>query len=183
MFFVDLDPKTNNKDIYDMRTFDNAIIVVEPPKKFNDIVQCFRCQQFGHTKSYCRKPYKCVKCGLDHSTSECTKTINTPPQCVNCLSNHTANYKGCEIYQKLISKRTNTGLRNNPDRVHFTPVFNDNIQQTQQNNTMTYSQAVRGTEPNINNVLQKIEAMLVKQIEVTNTLMNMMSMLMTKLCN
>ena len=84
MFFVYLDPNSNNKDIYNMQSLMNTIIVVEHPKKFADIVQCFRCQQFGHTKSYCRNSFRCVKCGLEHSTMECTKTQNTPPQCVHC---------------------------------------------------------------------------------------------------
>ena len=42
---------------------------------------------------------------------------------------------------------------------------------------------VKGPEPETNKILQKIEEMLAKQIELTNTLMNMMSMLMTKICN
>ena len=36
---------------------------------------------------------------------------------------------------------------------------------------------------NVNNVHKKIETMLKKQIELTNAFMNMMSILMTKLCN
>lgn len=70
MFFVDLEPQTNNKDLYALKHINNAIVKVEPPKeKKNDLVQCYRCQQFGHTKSYCSKPYQCVKCGLDHPTA------------------------------------------------------------------------------------------------------------------
>ena len=46
MFYVDLDPKINNKGIYEIRYINNAIVTVEPPKKVNDIVQYHRCQQF-----------------------------------------------------------------------------------------------------------------------------------------
>lgn len=181
MFFVDLEPNANNCEIYNTRTFGHAIVVVEAPKKFNDMVQCHRCQQFGHTKSYCKRPYSCVKCGLEHPTTECTKSPGTPPQCVHCLGNHTANYKGCVVYQKLINKRTNISPRNVNENGNFN--VNANFAAATQNSGQTtYAQAVRGTNDGVNNVLQKIEAMLEKQIELTNTLMNMMSMLMTKLC-
>lgn len=181
MFFVDLDPNPNNKDIFNIRSFDNAIIEVVAPKKYDDIVQCFRCQEFGHTKSYCRKPFRCVKCGLGHSTAECTKTPNTPPQCVHCLQKHTASYKGCQIYQNLVNKRTTKVIRPNVERVNHN---NNNIYTpVNPNNPMTYAQAITGTENNGNRLLQKIESMLEKQIELTNTLMNMMSILITKLCN
>lgn len=180
MFFVDLDPKSNNNEIYNIKTFGNATVVIEAPKKFNDIVQCFRCQQFGHTKSYCRKPYSCVKCGLEHPTNECTKSSSTPPQCVHCLGNHTANYRGCIVYQKLVTKRRNISARN---AINENYNFNHSIPAATQNSgQLTYAQAARGTNDGVNNVLQKIESMLEKQIELTNTLMNMMSMLMTKLC-
>lgn len=181
MFFVDLDPDPKNKDIFNIRTFDNAMVEVVAPKKFDDIVQCFRCQEFGHTKSYCRKPFRCVKCGLGHSTAQCTKAPNIPPQCVHCLQNHTSSYKGCKIYQNLLNKRTERVVRPSLERVNYRNT--DFTQQNPINGTMSYSQAVRGTGATEGSLLQKIDAMLQKQIELTNTLVNMMSMLMSKLCN
>lgn len=41
---------------------------------------------------------------------------------------------------------------------------------------------VRGEDSTEVSVLSKIEAMMAKQIELTNSLINMMSLLMTKLC-
>lgn len=50
-------------------------------------------------------------------------------------------------------------------------------------NTQSYAQAVRGDQHDTNSsVLGKIEALLEKQIELPNTMMNMMSMLLNKLC-
>ena len=57
MFYVDFDPKINNKENYEIRYINNAVVTVEPPRKVNDIVQC---QQFGHTQAYCRKPFRCT---------------------------------------------------------------------------------------------------------------------------
>ena len=36
--YVDLDPKINNKDIFEVRYISNAVDTSDPPKKVNDIV-------------------------------------------------------------------------------------------------------------------------------------------------
>lgn len=183
MFYIDLDPQQNNKDIYNLRHLNNAIITVEAPRKINDIVQCHRCQLFGHTKTYCKRPFNCVKCGLGHPTAECKKDLNSPAQCINCLKSHTANYKGCQIYQKLIAKRQTTRNRQTnyaPDNSNEFPQFNSNNnyqRNSQQNNNQSYSEVVRNNNSeNINsNTMDRIESML------TN-LLNMITMLVSKLC-
>jgi hypothetical protein len=79
LFFVDLEPATNNKDIYKIVKIQNKAIEIEPPRQIKGIAQCMRCQQYGHTKSYCNRPYVCVKCGgtphTEHtqSTQSCKK--------------------------------------------------------------------------------------------------------------
>lgn len=72
-------------------------------------------------------------------------------------------------------------MRNTTESQNFNhiPSF---AQTTHNNGPLTYAQ-VAGANDGANNVLHKIESMLEKQIELTNTLMNMMSMLMAKLCN
>lgn len=181
MFFVDLDPSPNNHSIFDIRSYENAIIEIEAPRKFDDIVQCHRCQQFGHTKSYCRKPFKCVKCGLGHATTECSKARDSPPQCVHCLGNHTASYRGCSVYQNISHKRFRSVHRENNQQDNHHASF-ENFVTSNRGQPMTYAQAVRGTDQLESPLLQKIEAMMSKQIDLLNSLMNMMSMLMTKLC-
>lgn len=183
MFFVDLDPNPNNHTIFNIKSIESAIVEVVPPKHFDDIVQCHRCQEFGHTKSYCKKSFKCVKCGLDHPTAECTKTREEPPKCVNCKEAHAASYRGCVVYQNIARKRVN-----GDNRKHFVTSNNNytnnlDFQNYQTNANMSYSQAVKASDPSQNSLLQKIESMLNKQIELTNTLINMMSMIMNKLCN
>lgn len=185
MFYVDLDPRPNNKEIYDIDGFEGARIKIEPAKKTDQVVQCFRCQEFGHTKSYCRKPFRCVKCGLDHSSSDCKKATTTPPKCVHCLQNHTASYRGCQFYQNLIKRRTTRAVRTNTtSHINNNENIYEQLNQNHiQNNNMSYSQVARGTAVDENVILQKIETMLQKQIELTNTLINMMSLLMSKICN
>ena len=54
MFFVDLDPNPINKAIYEIKYINPTVIKIEPPRRTNDLMQCHRCQQFGHTKAYCK---------------------------------------------------------------------------------------------------------------------------------
>jgi hypothetical protein len=74
-FFVDLEPATNNKDIYKIIKIQNKkqSNEIEPPRKIKGIAQCMRCQQYDYTKSYCNRLYVCVKCGGSHSTQSCKK--------------------------------------------------------------------------------------------------------------
>lgn len=71
-----------------------------------DVVQCFRCQQFGHGMRNCNLQAKCVKCGELHNTQQCKlpakselnfddEVHKSKVRCANCSQNHTANYKGC----------------------------------------------------------------------------------------
>ncbi|KAG8230514.1 hypothetical protein J437_LFUL010034 [Ladona fulva] len=64
------------------------------------LVQCFRCQQLGHTKNYYNFQLNCVKCGGPHLSRECKKIPTDPPNCYLCKEKHTANYKGCKIFLK-----------------------------------------------------------------------------------
>lgn len=59
--------------------------------------------------------------------------------------------------------------------------FNTN-QNVTENNTWTYAQAVKGDQNVASSILEKIEAMIEKQIQLTNTMVNMMSIIMNKIC-
>ena len=108
LFFIDLEPAQNNKEVYEITALQNKIIQIEPPRaKRNNIVQCVRCQHYGHTKSYCNRPFSCVKCGGCHNSKECTKSKDTPATCALCGGNHPANYRGCEHYHSIL-KESNT---------------------------------------------------------------------------
>jgi hypothetical protein len=104
MFYVDLEPSQNNKDIYQIQYLMNAKIVFEPPRRRPDVVQCKKCQEYGHTKSYCWYPFRCVKCGQNHDTAMCKKSKSDPPKCALCEGSHPANYKGCAIYREIKNK-------------------------------------------------------------------------------
>lgn len=106
MFFVDLEPKTNNRDIYDIRLLANMRLYFEPPRQKREIPQCTKCQRYQHTKHYCYHPARCVKCAEYHETAQCKRiSRDRDVLCVLCNGNHSANYKGCEVYKELQAKR------------------------------------------------------------------------------
>jgi hypothetical protein len=105
MFFIDLEPSANNKDIFQIKYLLNAKISFEPPMKRREVVQCKRCQRYGHTKAYCHNVFRCVKCTQEHDTKDCPKPPLAPPTCVLCSGEHPANYKGCPVYKGVHDKQ------------------------------------------------------------------------------
>lgn len=106
LFFVDLVPDANNKDIYELERLQKTVVTVEPIRKKKEVVQCKRCQRYGHTAKYCRRAARCVKCTGDHLTTNCDRTTrDNTVQCVNCNMNHPANYRGCEVYKRAWIRR------------------------------------------------------------------------------
>ena len=115
-FFATLEQGPSNKAAKNIKYIYYQSVVIEDPRKRNSVVQCQKCQQYGHTKNYCMRPYRCVKCAQSHKTADCPKTDrNTPATCALCLGFHPANYKGCEVYKEILArkfgKQTNIKLR------------------------------------------------------------------------
>lgn len=52
------------------------LVTIEPvksqQKREEKLVQCRRCQKYGHSKNYCYYPQRCVRCGQAHLTAKCT---------------------------------------------------------------------------------------------------------------
>ena len=63
------------------------------------VLQCYNCQNFGHSAKNCKAKIKCVICGEGHSHKECPNR-EKQPKCANCKGPHVANYKGCPAYKK-----------------------------------------------------------------------------------
>lgn len=105
VYFVDLEPNPKNVKIYDLKYLCSLVIKVEPPKAKQLIPQCKNCQSYGHTRRYCNLNPRCVKCGENHDSEDCTRPRSQPATCSLCSGPHPANFKGCDVYQKMHKKR------------------------------------------------------------------------------
>lgn len=172
LFYVDLVQNENNKNIYEIKYLVDCKITIEPPKKNNSIPQCTNCQQLGHTKNFCSREARCVKCAGKHHTSLCRKQRNSVATCALCNEKgHPANYKGCAVYKKKVKEL-------GPRRVTA-------VQRLRQDNSAKSSavemhKPQKTTQPpKVTNMSNEKQDEIKKQEPVTNepTMIDMMSML------
>ena len=153
----------------------------EPPRPKRVIPQCANCQQYGHTKSYCRRSSKCVKCAGDHLTVPCQrKTRSNDVKCALCLENHPANYKGCRIYQEIRkAKFPQPSPKPTPNPA---PKFHSQ-QRILRNDRVSYADIIRQKEPNqvnqassddMKNMMKMLQQIMQQLMTVTNLLINIL---------
>ena len=187
MFYVDLEPMSNNKEIYDLQFIHNMKITVEPPHERNTILQCTRCQLYGHSKSYCTRPYKCVKCGGNHMTSECRKTKDTPTKCALCSGEHNANCKGCAVYKELQQARGKPTTKHPlPATRNTNPPLPSQCPPLQpMTDSASYPQALRGNKEtnspddlgtHLTILLQEFKTMFSQLIHQNSLILNMLTL-------
>lgn len=195
MFYVDIKPNVNNKDIYNVSLLLNAIVKFEPPIPKRDIPQCVKCQRYGHTKAFCHRSPRCVKCAGDHLTIACTrKEKSNDVKCILCSGNHPANYKGCTVYKDIQKKsfpqlrkkqyssniaaqnpiRAGTSYaavtKNEPQHMKFTG-------QSQHTKTEQEQNQISGQS---NNDIQELKQMMKALMEQMSTMLNILTALVTK---
>ncbi|VVC40669.1 Pre-C2HC domain [Cinara cedri] len=98
LFFVDLEI---NKEIFYVTSIFYTKVRIEEPHKRREVIQCQNCQKYGHSKSYCAHPPRCVRWAEFHTSSSCTKSTDQPPTCALCGGSHPANYRGCTVHKDL----------------------------------------------------------------------------------
>lgn len=109
--------------------------------------QCYRCQAFGHSSANCNKTPKCVKCGSEHPTKECSKTPEIPPTCANCQGSHTANYSKCPRLLSYLSKKATLRAETPPTNNKITPLVSPTPPPPlwQSNQGKSYSDALKSS--------------------------------------
>jgi hypothetical protein len=150
LFFLEIEPAANNSDIYHAEYLQNMRVKIEPPnQKQNNIPQCKRCQAHFHTKGYCAHRTRCVKCVKSHSTEQCTLPKTQPATFLRCGESHPASYRGCKVYQGIISTKfssprttASVHITNTPGQGKGSPAA---PQKTEGRPKVTYAQATRNT--------------------------------------
>lgn len=176
---------------------------IETPRKTKGLLQCTRCQNFGHSKTYCNRPFACVKCGQEHNTTTCKKPKDTPATCFLCNGSHPSNYKGCPVYQKMFkqqqanailrSKTTNTQILK-PKVINPTSAspknFNNSTAFTHNNdfvNSTSYADTVKQQPYNSNletmmgNLIAEFKSMFQHILDNNNKIMNLLITLINKI--
>lgn len=118
-------------------------IKVESYRNKTGPAQCHRCQGFFHSAIGCHIAPKCVKCGQNHLTKDCTKSKEEPPKCGNCGQDHPANYKGCPKYPTPNNKKNQQQKRQN--KIFINRSYADALKSTEnekQQNTLQEAKAV-----------------------------------------
>lgn len=190
MFYVNLKPKDNNKDIYKCDVLLHSKIKFEPPRKKREIPQCSKCQRYGHTKSYCHHSPRCVKCTGNHQTSDCLRSTKSQDvQCTLCTGNHPANYKGCTVYKDLQLKmypplRTRqTNVQANKESAPK-GTYAQILKNSSHNNPQCSDETIQPSPtPQQPNDLTDLKNMMKVFMEQMSTMMNLLTTVITKLFN
>ena len=190
LFFIDLKQKPNNREAYNINRLMNSIVKIEPPFIKKEIIQCKRCQRYGHTQKYCNHNYRCVKCAGLHATSQCTKTAETPAKCILCQGEHPANYKGCTVYKILYKNKypkprvrnlTNQAL--NSQKFTTPSISYAQVIQGNQSRPKNYSDEPQTSVPNSQNMdnINRLEKLFREQTEQIGNLLSLLTMIVDKL--
>ena len=195
MFFIDLQPSPNNKDIYSIRSLLNCQIEIEPPRPKRSIPQCSNCQQYGHTQKYCHRQPSCVKCAGPHHTANCPrKERSDKVKCILCEGNHPANYKGCIVYkelQKIRYPRSTSNNRKPKNSENVTKVTQSNVEN---NSGKSYATSAKNgqnleitkdntTEQHMVEILRTFNSSIQALMNQMLTMTQMLAELMSKLSN
>lgn len=191
LFFVDLEPETNNAKVYDVIYIGNAKVKIVPPRESPQgwKPQCYRCQDLGHTRTYCNKPWVCVKCGGNHPTTTCKKPKDAPAKCCFCNGPHPSNYRGCAELKRRMGhqERTATQQRGPEQQFNYHPSQFPNFGGERQsadrgfntNQSASYANvAAQNTqiETRMLEMMMRMEVALNKQLEMMNNVINMITL-------
>lgn len=195
IFYIDLKPQSNNKNVYNVKSILNCIVTFEAPRAKREIPQCTNCQQYGHTKKFCHREAKCVKCAGAHHTSECPrKERSDKVKCILCDGNHPANYKGCTVYKELQKiqyptpyQRKNWKQNNAKPSLqkdekensskNYSAILQQNLQPVRSTNRSTDTQNLPSSETTLLKINETMQTIMNQILSLTKLLTELMSKL------
>ena len=74
----------------------------ETCRKPPQVMQCFKCQQFGHSAKECSNATRCLRCSQEHSVKEWTVQKENA-KCSYCGGAHATIYRGCPAHQQKLA--------------------------------------------------------------------------------
>lgn len=175
MYMVSFENNENIDKIYKISHILGCKVDVQAIKASKLIPQCKNCQAFGHTKTYCSRLSRCVKCAGKHVSTECNKTKEAVAKCVNCGGSHPASYRGCIVAKELQAIRNKKVSKSNQNTV-----TNDNEVIARTSNQQQRSAEPR-TEDNISYASVTAGKNLQAIPQASNTLSNSIHLILEKI--
>ncbi|GFT72678.1 uncharacterized protein TNCV_755831 [Trichonephila clavipes] len=72
LFLIEITRDDSVNDIYQVRSVLYMQIKLDPFRKSNRVTQCYNCNNFHHASQNCFMKTRCLKCGENHRTGECS---------------------------------------------------------------------------------------------------------------
>ena len=132
-----------------------------------------------------------MKCAGNHKSTDCTEIKSRADiKCALCNGNHTANYKGCEIFQKLKRQRfpatteevlpviTNEIINNPPESTQQAASFAQIVSNGTKNSTTLPKSSI-----STNNDLHELKEIMKQLLTQMSNMMNVITLLLTKFNN
>ncbi|GFS82430.1 nucleic-acid-binding protein from transposon X-element [Trichonephila clavipes] len=107
IFMVEVRRNEKAELIHDVKTVCYLSVTVDPFRKKPGATQCYNCNYFNHSSKNCRMTPRCLKCGKDHRTGDCSiKEKLEKPRCINCnQEGHVASLRSCTAFPKIKPKK------------------------------------------------------------------------------
>jgi len=118
LFYVNLKQGVNVAESLKITQLGRYRVTVERASRRKELLQCQRCQIFGHSKNYCVLDPVCGKCSGPHVTGSMLCVSDTC-LCVNCGGNHVSSDKCCPVRiekNKKQKPRPRLPITNDPRR-------------------------------------------------------------------
>ncbi|GFT68017.1 uncharacterized protein TNCV_713731 [Trichonephila clavipes] len=101
--------------MYKIENINYLTVEVVPFRSRPGASQCFNCNYFNHSSKDCRMTPRCLKCGKNHTTTNCPITDRLKTlHCINCNEDgHMATSRQCPRFPKLKPKKGETQTNKN----------------------------------------------------------------------
>ncbi|GFT24515.1 nucleic-acid-binding protein from transposon X-element [Trichonephila clavipes] len=93
--------------IYDVKNICYLCVTIDPFWKKPEATQCYNCNYFNHSSKNYKMTPRCLKCGKNHRTGDCTIAGKIEkPRCINCnQEGHVASLRSCAAFPKIKPKK------------------------------------------------------------------------------
>ncbi|GFY23240.1 nucleic-acid-binding protein from transposon X-element [Trichonephila clavipes] len=118
IFMVEVRRTETAELIYDVKNICYLCVTIDPFRKKPGATQCYNCNFFNHSSKNCKMAPRCLKCGNNHRTGDCTFAGKIEkPRCISCnQKGHVASLRSCTAFPKIKPKKGESPQNNNKNK-------------------------------------------------------------------